>query len=321
MTFALMARLNRATLGRGAHATVLMFFTCFLLCGTTHAQTFAASADIRPAVVNSRVVTQAHNDTTNEDLTNVRVFSYQFQIDTFDPYFLNDPGFNAILGSGLPQSSQLNFNVLSSFRYWNGIGAVGFGNTTDQEQLRVNRGATNVFINQTSGAQNGFAIANVSSGGAMHSHLNTFLVGNGTNLPTNGIYFTAIDVGNTGAGIARSLPTYLIFNNGASAAALDAARNYVLHPLSGDVNFDGRVNTIDFNILASNFGVSSRNYLQGDLNENGTVDSTDFSIFTSGYGQQTPSASSLGAVVPEPSALSVILLGSLLLRRARRMNF
>jgi len=305
---------------RDGCATFGVITLSLALCHHVNAQTFVTGADIRPAVVNSRIVTQAHNDLTNQDLTNVRVFSYQFQLDMSDPYYLNDPGFNAVIGSGLPQGSQLNFGVLSSLRYWNGTGATGFGDTLSQEKLRINRAQTNVNVTSTSGAQNGFAIANVSSGGAMHSHLNTFLERDAGAVPANGIYLAAIDVGSTGAGIARSLPVYLMFNNGAGETAFSAARNYVLFPLPGDVDFDGHVDTIDFNLLAGSFGQTGRNYLNGDFNENGTVDSTDFSIFTSGYGRQTPEPASPGTTVPEPAGLCLILSGSFLLRRARRIN-
>jgi hypothetical protein len=286
-----------------------------LPAGSLLGQTFTIDADVRPAVVNARVVTQAHDDVTGEDISNVRVFSFAFQEDPADPYFISDPGFSAIIGSGLPQGSQLNFNALGSLRFWNGSGAVGFGNTANHEQLRINRGAADVYFSDGSGPQNGFAIANVSAGGVMHAHLNTFLLGNDSYSPTDGLYLAALDVGCTDAGIARSLPTYFVFNNGAPADALDRALNYLVHPLGGDINFDGRVNTVDFNILAQHFGTGSATYLDGDLNENGIVDSTDFAIFLSGYGQSTVPVSS--TAVPEPTMLALIGWCAVFLKRKR----
>lgn len=288
------------------------------IAGSSRAQTFAVNSDVRPAIVNSRVVTQSIDDETDETLTSVRVFSYSFQEDPIEPYFLNDPGFNAVFGSGLTQGTQLNFSVLSNLRYWNGTGAAGFGETVGQARLRINRASTNVFVTGSSPAQNGFAIANVSSGGVMHAHLNTFLE-DPTGTPATGIYFAAIDVGNTAAGIARSLPVYLLFNNGAAPAAFTRARSYVAQPFAGDVNFDGDVNTRDFNVLAHHFGQSGRNWLQGDLSEDGLVSSADFNLLLGGYGQHTV-APPLGAIVPEPAAAGFVILSTCLLRRARRIN-
>jgi len=289
---------------------------CLVFTGISQAQTFAVNSDVQPTVVNSRITTNAHaHDGTS--LSNVRVFSYSFQEDPFDPFYLNDPGFNSFVGSGLPQGSQLNFKVLSGLRYWNGSGAVGFGDTPYTEQLRMNRGTTSVIVNNSTTSQNGFAIANIASGGTMHAHLNTFLERTDV-APTNGIYLVAIDVGNTGAGIARSLPTYLVFNNSALPASFNRARAYVTQPLTGDANFDGAVDTRDFNLLAANFGQTGQNWLGGDFNEDGVVNSIDFSLFLGGYGQHT--VVPLGAVVPEPSAAVLLIPGSCLLRRARRIN-
>jgi hypothetical protein len=58
------------------------------------------------------------------------------------------------------------------------------------------------------------------------------------------------------------------------------------------------VNLADFNILASNFGQSGRDFTQGDLNYDGTVNLNDFNILASRFGQtlssRTFSATALG---------------------------
>src|SRR5262249_51203119 len=45
--------------------------------------------------------------------------------------------------------------------------------------------------------------------------------------------------------------------------------------LDGDANFDGAVDTVDFNTLASNFGASVTRWSQTDFNFDGTVDTVD----------------------------------------------
>src|SRR5206468_4224126 len=46
--------------------------------------------------------------------------------------------------------------------------------------------------------------------------------------------------------------------------------------LGGDANLDGTVDTIDFNILASNFSNTGANWLVGDFNADTSVDTLDF---------------------------------------------
>jgi len=74
----------------------------------------------------------------------------------------------------------------------------------------------------------------------------------------------------------------------------------------GDANLDGKVNTIDFNNLAGNFGGSSKVWFNGDFNYDGTINSADFNLFVGSYGRTSAPAAplpapGLGAVVPEPT--------------------
>jgi glucose/arabinose dehydrogenase len=65
------------------------------------------------------------------------------------------------------------------------------------------------------------------------------------------------------------------------------AQNFLLDFffLGGDANHDGTVNLTDFNVLASNFGQSNRNYSQGDFNYDGLVNLSDFNVLASRFGQ------------------------------------
>lgn len=85
---------------------------------------------------------------------------------------------------------------------------------------------------------------------------------------------------------------------------VDASSIVVLYTFGGDANLDGKVNTIDFNLLAGGFGTGST-WLAGDFDYNAVVDSVDFGIFVGNHGAQLPAAS-LGTVVPEPTTLAGI---------------
>ena len=66
-----------------------------------HAQTFTIDSDVRVRVESGRIRTDAFDDGSGTLIPNVNYFAYEFGEDPKDPYFLADPGFNAIAGSGL----------------------------------------------------------------------------------------------------------------------------------------------------------------------------------------------------------------------------
>lgn len=80
----------------------------------------------------------------------------------------------------------------------------------------------------------------------------------------------------------------------------------------GDATLDGKVNTLDFNMLAGSFAGSSKVWAQGDFNYDGLVDSTDFNSLVSNYGKTGLAAPvpslSLGAVVPEPAGVGLVAM-------------
>ncbi len=82
----------------------------------------------------------------------------------------------------------------------------------------------------------------------------------------------------------------------------------------GDFNADGVVDTVDFQIMASNFN-SEGEFADGDMNFNGVVDLTDFVEFRQVFSSQAP----LAATVPEPaSGLAGLLALWALVYAARR---
>ncbi|MEM7682756.1 MAG: alpha/beta hydrolase-fold protein [Planctomycetota bacterium] len=83
----------------------------------------------------------------------------------------------------------------------------------------------------------------------------------------------------------------------------------------GDANEDGRVDLIDFNILAFRWGIDTdRGHLDADFNRDGVVGLLDFDILANsfGYGVFSP------VVVPEPAGAAAVLLGGAAIRHSRR---
>jgi O-glycosyl hydrolase len=113
----------------------------------------------------------------------------------------------------------------------------------------------------------------------------------------------------TGVSYLNNIATFTLaqpISNGNYTATLlaagvkDAAGNalsssYAVSPffiLHGDANQDRKVNTLDFNILAANFGASGKLFSDGnfDYDAAGNIDSFDFNVFAANYGQQVPAA-------------------------------
>ena len=172
----------------------------------------------------------------------MRVFGYDFAEDPNDPYFAQDPGFNAPAGSGLPGGSQLSFNLLGSLSYWNGSGSPSFGALPSSESLRFNFGAQDRTVTAGSGFQTGFNLQTVNADGSMHRHLNSFLQGSdGNSIPAadgpwgagdgiqaaDGIYLLSMQLTDSDPGTASSNPFWIVFNNGMPEQIHDEAIDFV----------------------------------------------------------------------------------------------
>jgi hypothetical protein len=77
-----------------------------------------------------------------------------------------------------------------------------------------------------------------------------------------------------------------------------------LDPPFGDATGDGRIDINDFGTLKDGFGQPTTPYQNGDVTGNLTVDMTDFGILKQNFGWKQEAA-----VVPEPSAFALLLLG------------
>ena len=100
--------------------------------------------------------------------------------------------------------------------------------------------------------------------------------------------------------------------------SVDPTTVLIRYTANGDANLDGKVNALDFNAVATNFGDSAKLWYEGDFNYDGQVDTTDFTSLAQNFGQ-TLSAPALGTLVPEPTAVTfgVVAAFALLPRRRR----
>jgi hypothetical protein len=199
-------------------------------------------SDIKPNVLDGRIITDGHIDATGETFPGQRIFGYDFQEDPLDPYVIGDPGFNTVGPSMLPPGSQLSFNVLapavfglpSNLTYWNGSGAVSFGSAPSGETLRLNRGTQDRTIGGGTSAIAGFAIDTAEANGALHEHLSSFLQGSDGNVnpgdgvvAADGIYLVPLELASSDPAIAASLPLFLVYNNGLDEEVHDMAIEWV----------------------------------------------------------------------------------------------
>jgi len=105
-----------------------------------------------------------------------------------------------------------------------------------------------------------------------------------------------------------------------SGQQLDGDALLLRYTYSGDANLDGTVNALDFNSLATNFGLSGKYWTDGDFNYDGTVNASDFIFLSENFNLTLATPSSmLATLVPEPGvALSVI--GVITLSSRRRVS-
>jgi hypothetical protein len=90
----------------------------------------------------------------------------------------------------------------------------------------------------------------------------------------------------------------------------------------GDANLDGQVNAEDLNALALSWrSTFATSWSQGDFNADGTVNASDLNELALNWRSGVAAAASAPAV-PEPSSLTLLLLGGLALLRGtgRRMK-
>jgi len=317
-----------------------------------NAQTYAIGSDARPRVQTvpsgQKIFTDGFSDSTGALIERARHFGYELGQTPGNPFFTADPGFNAVVGSGLPAGQQLRFEVAYHLRRWNGAaGPVSFKAATDNS-LRLSFGASNVSITASSIASPGFTIGSIGSAGSIHRHLNATLLNSDGGTPLPGLYFSAIrlsSLSTTGGTIQRSDALYIAYNTGLSQTDFNRGMAYLASPRPGDANFDNEVDFADLVLLARNFNLGpDLSVFDGDFDGDGTVAFPDlvllarnFNIPPSLLGDAGLAAGVAGgdgsnfvselsraagvATVPEPTSMGLIAaIAVLTLRRKRNVS-
>src|SRR2546430_1366055 len=88
--------------------------------------------------------------------------------------------------------------------------------------------------------------------------------------------------------------------------SIDNTATLIRYAWLGDANIDGKVNALDFNVLASNFGAgggggANKRWFQGDFNYDGTVNTADFNALAINFNIFPLTSPPLGTVVPQPA--------------------
>lgn len=98
--------------------------------------------------------------------------------------------------------------------------------------------------------------------------------------------------------------------NGGSFGGIGVSTGNILlaYTLQGDSNLDFKVDSVDFGFFVGNYGkLADGRWDEGDYNYDGKVNSEDFNYIAGNFSQTlTFAAPTLGAAVPEPTALGLL---------------
>jgi PEP-CTERM motif len=325
----------------------MRFMCSFLIAGTVFvagpATTALADFDISPTLPLTQLVTNGHDDETNQDAAGLRVFSYDLGADV--NHTANDPGFNAFGGSGLPQGSELSLNVMTNLLYWNGVGQVSFGPAASGESVQlVSKTETNQVLSSFSvrtatGFQTGFLIVPVAADGSAHRHIFSTLAAGNQPTPADGVYLVEerlrlLTSESSAAppypGVVDSLPYFVLYNNNTEElTAFQSAINWVQTNLVpfGDFGRDHTTTVADIQAMMTalaNLNDYKASHLLndelvegfGDIDGDGKVTNADLQGLITYLANRGTAATSVSAV-PEPGSIvlfglaSIILLGRL----------
>jgi len=110
----------------------------------------------------------------------------------------------------------------------------------------------------------------------------------------------------------------------ADASIVSSSANGVYQLVNGDTNGDGRVDSVDSDVLGTNWGRTDARWDDGDFNGDGTINGTDFSLLSANFGYVRQSTAqpemSAAALVPEPTIAGLAMATTLLLGRRRRRS-
>lgn len=209
--------------------------TISALAGFARAEEGHAHGDVLPYLSGGGLATDAFIDATGERVPNVRVFGLEFGEDALQPFFIGDPGFNAIGGS-LPPGHRAGFQLVGNLLFWDGggTGDPDFQPAPAGQSLRLNFGSASLDRTADGTSHNAtprFFGPAVAGNGSFHEHLNSELTGVDATTPT-GFYRLDVQILTDADGVAdpgtETSPTvFFIYNNGGDEELHEAAMEFV----------------------------------------------------------------------------------------------
>jgi hypothetical protein len=215
-----------------ARPSILMLALCSAAATSAHAQLH--QGDIILNTASGTIRTGSQQGST---FVEGRVFTSTLGF--IAPNYASDPGFDNPPSTFAP-SSRTSFVLLDALRKWTGT---DFGITQGiipQERMLLSRGPLETLTPTTATTQQGFALQ-AGTNGQWHRHYEFTLQAPAS----DGIYLLSMSLANSASnGPAPSAPFYILFNQNAPAADLQAAETWVQLNL---VNPPAGCDSIDFN--------------------------------------------------------------------------
>ncbi len=174
--------------------------------------------------------------------------------------------------------------------------------------------------------------ATIPSGAAAPSRIGTLTIDGGTfDLTSNDLILDSTPL----ASVASDLSSRELISSIAPAAlglgyatassigvnsfdgeSVDGSDVLIRYTYLGDTNLDGKVNAMDFNAVATNFGSGpGKFWVEGDFNYDGTTNTADFTQLAMNFNKHLPLSGALAVLVPEPIGICGLFVTSALLRR------
>jgi len=126
----------------------------------------------------------------------------------------------------------------------------------------------------------------------------------------------------TGLGYAEASVLYGIGGGIFEGSGVDGTSVLVRYTALGDANLNGVVDSVDFSFLTAGYGkTAAAVWTDGDFNYDGKVNTIDFNYLAGNFAASVPGSlpgATLGAVVPEPTSMGLVLASVTLLQRRRR---
>jgi len=200
--------------------------------------------DFVPSVsLGGQIVTGGYNDESAESVSSLIVNGYDFGENAFDPYTIGDPGFNTRGASSFQGGSTLHLSGLPVdgrfLSYWDGDGAVSFGDTPAGVTLDVAFSPTLKATFSTGalvyapGTASSVPIGTFSGTGSLHTHVESSIFFDGLqaeNTVPVGAYLLSFELLNPGGTATTSDPLFIVYNNGLDEEVHGAAIAAVPEP-------------------------------------------------------------------------------------------